>query len=593
MKTKHLLWVGLMMIMLPCAAVWAAEEDTAQMTFIKTALPKTTLHIYRVQKGDTISAIIRKIPDVSEKDVHPYFEMIKALNPDIENLDSIPVGRDLVLPGKPATPEAQKVAAKAPELSAAPDTQAYRVKKGDTLIRIINRELGVVSKHQQTLMAIQGLNPAIQDVNRIYAGQTIRLPEGQTVAKVIVQTVEKPREIEQKIQPAPEASSVRTEDKTQLPQKIEILEQAPDALPPKEAEPPAREHKAVVLTPAARLAAIKHIVTQMGGSMVTSGNYYLPVSKTEQLTIDCAIIPVVELDASTIFLDMGNRSDMQLKKMITDRWSNYSLIRIDGKDDVVTALKKIMKQTKHYEMTKAQKPVSVGRAPALEVALDWLITRKDAPQAAMQGLRFVYDNEPRYPAAVLNHAKRHGLFITEISPEKGLLDKPAEVYSMPPVTVLPTSSARNFAHALLSFLNVAGKKDVDVRVFNIEKDGFNLAIKADVVAEHQGRKFILFSRDLPPQFVTILEKAGNELVFIFDKDDYAKTLETLLRTFSFPNAAGYFTFSGLDKNHPQYVFGFQGVKIKADQDIYVVRAGFSDDMRGLLKEGWQATVVRY
>jgi len=183
--------------------------------------------------------------------------------------------------------------------------------------------------------------------------------------------------------------------------------------------------------------------------------------------------------------------------------------------------------------------------------------------------------------------------ITEIAPDKGLVGKPEEIYSLPPVTVLPAMSATEFSLALLAYLNIPAQKDIDVRVFNIAEDGFNLSIKADIAVTRGEKKTILFSRNLPPQFVNILQKAGNEVIFISDQDGPAKNMEKILRSFNFAFTSGYFTFSGLDKNQPPYTFGFTGTKIKTDKDVYAVNFEFNHDLRGLMLETWSANIVLY
>ena len=569
-----------------------SNEDTAQLTFSKTAVSKKTFQTsYTVQKGDVLSAIIRTIPGITEKDVPRYYRMTKELNPDITNLNKLYAGQKIILPGKSVPVTEEKTTTTTPAVNApsseATGSQSYQVKKGDSLIRIVHRELHITTGTQKTLLVIKSLNPNIKNAHKIYVGQIIRLPESQTAVKAVPASI------------APDKDILISE---QTPiQSVKIVEEKVPAVAPHE-ELPVQETKAVeakesiVLPPAARLAVIKHIISQMNGTMITSGNYYLPVSRNEQLTIDCSIIPVLELDdRTTIFLDLENRSNNHLKKMISDNWSNYHLVKIDAKDDIIIMLKKIFKNTKSYEINKAQKPVSLGSLPPLEVMVDWVIAKKgvNTSSSKIQGLRFVYENSPLLPRAIINLARQHSLIITEISMEKGLVGKPEEIYSLPAMTILPKSSASNFSFALLSYLNIPGEKDVDVRVFNIAKDGFNLSIKADIVVTRGEKKTIFFSRDLPPQFVNILQKAGNDLIFISDKDEPAKNMEKILRGFNFIFTSGYFTFSGLDKNQPPYNFGFSGAKIKTDKDTYVVNFDFNQELRGLMQEAWSANIVRY
>ncbi|PKN05947.1 MAG: hypothetical protein CVU72_06985, partial [Deltaproteobacteria bacterium HGW-Deltaproteobacteria-7] len=392
--------------------VMSAKEDTAQLTFSKTAISKKTVNLYTVQKEDVLSAIVRKIPGVTEKDIPNYYRMIKELNPHIADLDKLQVGQKIVLPGKNIALTEEKTAAvdipanKQSQESAAP--QAYRVKKGDSLIRIIHRELHIKSNTQKTMLQIKSLNPSIKDANKIYIGQVIRLPEGQAVARTGTQPPQ---------QDTPALS---------LPEEEQM-----------QTEKTVTGKDSIVLSPEARMAVIRHIFAQMNGTMMTTGNYYLPVSKTEQLTIDCSVIPVLELDdRTTIFLDLENRSNSHLKKILSDHWNNYHLVKIDAKDDIITILKKIFKNTKSYEITKAQKPVTVGSSPPLEIIMDWLINRKIAKQSpsTIQGLRFVYENNSLLPRAIVNYARRHSFMITEISPEKGLVAKPEEIYSLSPMT---------------------------------------------------------------------------------------------------------------------------------------------------------------
>ena len=553
---------------------FSAKEDTAQLTFSKTAIPKKPVQSYTVQKDDVLSAIIRKISGVTEKDIPHYYRMIKELNPQVEDFNNLAVGQKIMLPGKSIAVAEEKTddSIHAP-LQKLTGAQAYRVKKGDNLIGIVHRELQITSSTQKTMLLIKSINPSLTDAHKIYVGQVIRLPKGQPLVK----------DGEQPTGPAKITETTARD--ASLPDQ-----------PPAQTEKSLSGKDAIILSPAARLAVIRHIVTQMKGTMLTSGKYYLPVSKTEQLTIDCSMIPVVELDDRiTIFLDPGNRSTSQLKKIIGNRWSNYHLVKIDDKDDIIIILKKIFQTTKTYDISKTQKPVLVGSSPQMEIIMDWLITRKDVKKtpAITQGLRFVYENNALLPRAIVNYAGRHSLMITEIAPDKGLVGKPEEIYSLPPVTVLPAASATEFSLALLAYLNIPAQKDIDVRVFNIAEDGFNLSIKADIAVGRGEKKTILFSRNLPPQFVNILQKAGNEIIFISDQDGPAKNMEKILRSFNFAFTSGYFTFSGLDKNQPPYTFGFTGTKIKTDKDVYAVNFEFNHDLRGLMLEAWSANIVQY
>ena len=552
-----------------------AKEDTAQITLKKTATSKQKLYTYTVKKGDVISSIIKQIPNITEEDVKENYKVIKDLNPDISDFDNLYEGQLLVLPGKPLDETGQnKIESSAVDNtattvrpSAKPSgSNTYAIMKGDTLINIIHRELKIKTNTQQMLKVIQSLNPKIINVNRIYAGQTIKLPN-QTV---FVKAAEEDTSIGQEI-------VKQAESQTQPEEIIELKEK-------------------IVMPPEARLALIKHVITQMNGSIMTTGSYYLPIPKTGQVTIDCSKIPVIEFDDQTMmFLDLDNRAEDNLKKIIADNWANHHLIKVDKRDDVITVLKKIFNSVKGYTMTKRDKPLTIGSLPPVNVMVDWVITKSNSKQSQplMQGLCTVYGSNPLLPKSIKNYAQKNGLIITEFSEETGVVGKPEEIYSLPPMPVFPTTSVKDFSYALISNLGFKAEKDADIKVFDIVKDGFNLSIKADVLVKSADKQYIIYSRNLPVQFVNALKNTGYEILFVAESDSPKIIMEKILPSLNITFSSGLFTFSGIEKNQPPYVINFQGTKINTDNDLYIIDFDIDQGLRSLLREVWAANIARY
>ena len=557
----------------------AAKEDTAQITLKKTAISKKNTYTYTVKKGDILSAIVRNIPGITEEDISDNYRVIQELNPDIADLNKLKVGQSLVLPGKPlayseekkmktatTSPDTPVAAPAVPPAAPSGSGQSYTIKKGDTLIKIIHRELKIKTDPKKMLKIIKSMNPNIVDVNKIYAGDIIKLPS----SAVFVQSANETS--------AADKEEIRIEKTPEQPGKIlEVKEK-------------------ISMPPEARLAVLKHVITQMNGSFTATGNYYLPIPKTGQVTIDCSKMPVIEFDdKTTLFLDLENRAPDNLKKIINDNWTNYYLIKVDKKDDVIAILKKVFNATKGYSMTKRDKPMTIGTLPPLEFFVDWIIVKTSTKEAGAlsQGLRIVYENNLLLPKAVKNYARKNGVIITEISEESGLIGKPEEIYSLPPMPVYPTTSAKNFSYALISNLGFNADKDVDVKVFDTAKDGVNLSIKVDVLVKDGNKKYVIFSRNLTLQFITVLKQAGNELIFVADNEAPKNIMEKILRTFNITFASGYFTFSGMDKNQAPYTMSFGGTKIKTDKDLYVIDFDIDQELRGLLREVWSANIARY
>ncbi|MGV8056820.1 MAG: LysM peptidoglycan-binding domain-containing protein [Smithellaceae bacterium] len=543
-----------------CLSSWA-KEDTAQISLKKTAVSKQNVHLYKIKKGDVISAIIRRLPGITQDDIPDNYRIIKQLNPDVENFNKLYTGQIIKLPGKSTySTEVKKEEVQPVALSASPKT--YKIKKGDNLITIIHRELKIKNDTTKALHIIKSMNPRIANANKIYFGQVIKLP-GKTVL----------------VTP---------------PDETKIIEQAGENQT--EAEKLIETKGIKVMPQEAKLAVIKHILTQMKASVSSSGNYYLPISKAGHITIDCKKIPIIEFDdKTTVFLDWENRLNDNLKKIIRDNWKSFSIVKVDKKDDVVTILRKVIAATKAYSMNKRDTPITTGNRPPVEIIVDWLIVKTDSKQnsSLIQGLRFVPENNSLLPKAIKNYAKQNGLIITEIDKETGLAGKPEEIYSLPPMPVFPATSAKDFSYALITHLGFTADKDADVKVFDVVKDGFNLSIKADVLIKNTDKKYIIYSRNLPQQFINVFKGKGYGLIFVADSDSPKIIMEKILQSLAIPSAYGYFTFSGLDKNQAPFTLGFTGTKIKTDKDQYVIDFAIDDGLRGLISESWQASFARY
>jgi hypothetical protein len=548
----------------------AAKEDTAQITLKKTAVHQKKLYTYTVKKGDLLSTIISHIPGITEKDISNNYQLIKELNPTIADLNNLEPGQSLVLPGKPFTETGEKEVKDTTAFSSKISStkgNLYTIKKGDTLFKIIRSELKITETNiPKTVRIIKSINPWIRNVNKIYTGKIITLP-GKTI---FVKTPEETKIIAREV--------VKLPEKTIQPEKIiEIKEK-------------------IFMTPEARLAVLKQVITQMNGSVNTTGNYYIPISKTGQVTIDCSKIPVIEFDDNTtVFLDLENRAHNNLKKMISDNWANYYFVKVDKNDDVIAILKKVINTSKNYSMTKSEKPMMIGAYPPVELTVDWLIvsTLPTQAQPLKQGLRLIYENNLLLPKSIKNYSQKNGLIITEISGESGIVGKPEEVYSLPPMPVFPTTSAKDFSYALVSSLGLNAEKDVDIQMFDTVKDGFNLSIKADVLVNNENKKYIIYSQSLSPQFTNSLKQAGNELIFVNDNDDPKNIMEKILHSLNISFISGDFTFSGPEKNQAPYILNFIGTKIKTDKDLYVIDFDIDQELRGLLQEVWSANIAKY
>jgi LysM repeat protein len=125
--------------------------------------------IYIVNHRDTLGQIA--------KDFNTTLSNLLKLNPNITNPNLIYAGQRLNVPSLSTTPQPTPI----PSPTTTPPAttgQIYIVQKGDTMSKIARR-LGI------SLAELVKANPQVTNINRIYVGQKLNIPDGVSVYIVV------------------------------------------------------------------------------------------------------------------------------------------------------------------------------------------------------------------------------------------------------------------------------------------------------------------------------------------------------------------------------------------------------------------------
>ena len=436
-----------------------AAEGTAYLSFQKAVSGTDSEQVYRIRNGDTIARIIRKLGWSAKR-----YGVIKGLNPHIPDLNKIYPGQKLILalPG-----ELKSLAGEDLEVS------NYRAKKGDSLTRIISQELHPEpTELAKIVRSIRQLNPAIADFNKIYPGQVIRIPRLREAGS----------DGEKLAPPAPVKSGAE-----EKPLSI--------GLPP---------------VAARYLPAIRHIIELLNGTVITSGNYYIPLPDSGQVTIDCAAIPVVELgDGTTILLDFAGRLPRDLAGVIQSHWKNYHLVELASDQGLAAVLQTIILFSPSLRMAKSAQPLALEGIPQVKLSLDWLITKKvssgDAP--SQLGLIFAADQSQLLPSPLVKYALKKGVNVCEILGDRVPAGRPAAA-DLPPIPQIKGITNDELLYNFLVYLGLEPLPDREVKIYDSQKDGFNLAIKAEYMMKRGGKTLLITKNKLPQQLSDKLQQEG-------------------------------------------------------------------------------------
>jgi len=547
-RDHYLVFFLTMLLISPNALVFA-KEDTAHLSLKKTAVSQEKTRSYTVKKGEWLFDIMRNELGITSH----RFSIIKKLNPQLRNLNAIYPGQIIKLPEKDQT---------SPESSENPASEnSYRTKKGDSLTRIAMRQLNAKSSDiLKTVRQLKTLNPDIKDLNRIYPGHVLHLPQRSIV-------------IAQKNIDSPQIDSTEAK-KSEQKEKL-------------------------VMPPENRLDVIKDIITRMNGSLVKVGMHYIPIPQMGQVTIDCSMIPVAELDdGSTILIDFTNRVPDSLKKLIQANWKNYRVVKPGSDDSLTDILQKIINASDGYTMTKSSVPLVVGKNPTARFDLDWIISKTSSGKGEFykQGLIFHSNVLYTIPNPFLNYARKNGLIVTEIT-DLAVVNSSGTPYTgLEIAPSLPSASNKEMAHTLLLMLGYTPVKDANVRIFDPNKDGFNLSITADLLVKKGERSLMIHSKQLPQQFIDALNKNMGIDTLLLDRNSDRKTvIENVIQSMHIPCTIDNFSFPEPGKIHQSksFIF-FPAFKIAKDKGfLYLIDFDMDRDLYEYLHNHWEVNLVKF
>lgn len=184
----------ILVFVIPCASFSATGVTTS---FKKYSLFTYNNRVYLcepylVQKDEWLYKIFRQKGEISASDFPLFLKIFKTINPKIGNIDAISPGSQILIPlkqvEKNAYEQGSKGTVEVPVLAFSSQitpaaisqhTHKHEVKAGDTVSTLLSKEfltsMGNVSKVGEKTM--RHLNPGIKDINYIYQGASITIPE--------------------------------------------------------------------------------------------------------------------------------------------------------------------------------------------------------------------------------------------------------------------------------------------------------------------------------------------------------------------------------------------------------------------------------
>ncbi len=310
----------------------ATGKDVSSSKGIKTSIKRYTVFNYEdgevicepyvVKKDDWLYKIFRKKGEISESDFPHFLEIFKQLNENISNIDTIRPGQNIMIPlkmvNKAQFSQTRPGILDIPviEYATMPDTMdiepfvdKYQVKEGDTVSELIDRqfldEAGIITP--EGIEAFKLANPEIKNINLIYTGSYIHLPDPAIASQPWFRAL---------FDTSPPDSSAETEGSNEADIKDDGEKERTVSSP------------RITTIDSQKLVQLNRYASLIGGTLKHTGKMYFPRQDQSTQVLDLEAFPLIETkDGKKMVLVSEGKIEDELLKSMKSYWNNLKVVR--------------------------------------------------------------------------------------------------------------------------------------------------------------------------------------------------------------------------------------------------------------------------
>jgi LysM repeat protein len=474
---------------------------------------------YVVQKDDWVLKIFRQKGEISHQDFRDFMGIFQRLNPHIKNIDMIRPGQSIDIPLRKVehgtfTDQASGVVTiPFVNLTQVSDvikahSQTYQIQRGDTVSKLLAAKYGAFGSrsYQEGVKLFQAANPQVTNLDLIYAGQKVYLPDPEIREQSFYNAM---YDAQGNLREA-----IRQNSAAAPPPPVS---KAPAALPvPVPAVPaPQREE--------ASSSTLQQAAATVGGQLRDRGTYYLPRPNQEDFEMDLSRHPLLEFQDGTKMTFTPDDRIMGMKKEeFRATWPDIKTVTIEPQastQQVVGAIFQALDQDREPtdEVTFESQGVRVT------VHAEWVRPENEGRHLCITPIS---GPEQQTPEAIRRFLDQNGVVLKELLPGGGSapLENAPERHAVSNILALAPTGQRDFVQALarsLGFTYTAGS------AITFPYAGIQIQAYADLLSAGNGRETLVDFGDLYGDAVAAITKTGLNIVQITADDSYSAIVQKL------------------------------------------------------------------
>jgi hypothetical protein len=469
---------------------------------------------YVVQKDDWVYKIFRQKGELSAKDFREFLSIFRRLNPHIQNIDRIRPNQHIIIPLKkiePGTfPDQASGTVTIPFVTISKVTDlinsyasSYEVRRGDSISKLLSKQFGQYGSksYQEGVQLFKTINPQVVDLNFIYVGQQLKLPESAIQNQAWYQSL------------FDKAGRIKKE-----------LGGTTFGSPP----PPAPT--AVVSEVTSTEDPISETVAALDGKLRNRGTYFFPRKGEADFELDLSRFPVMELKDGTRIV-FANKTDAARADLdeLPSLWDKVRIIDVEEDSQAQTLLSSIQETETAMPLTEV---TFSDYGLNVTVTAKWIKASPPDPDGIVRHtcISSIEAKSQRTPDTIIRYLDQHNIVIKDILENKTLADMQPDTassdpYVLPDILALVPIQRKAFARDLIEALGGHYAKDIAV---SFPYAGIQIQAVSNLVSTPSGKEFLLDFGDLYGDAVQEIEKTGLKVVQIKHDTDIKSLISIIL-----------------------------------------------------------------
>jgi hypothetical protein len=472
--------------------------------------------LYTVKKDDWVFKLFRQKGEISHRDFPEFLRIFERLNPHVQDLDQIRPGQHILIPlkkvGDDIVSEQSSGVVTIPYFSAKdlPGTKTkqstdYHVKNNDCVSVLIAERYGKygTESYRAGENLFRKLNPQIENLNLIYAGQVIRLPNPQIKTPALSRpsdTGAVPHE-----NPVSSGSTAASEEKTSPNSVLKVDEKPSDAM-------------------------LTDVASILDAELYNKGSYYLPRPGQEDYQLDLFRTPFIKLeDGTRIFFFRGNDNQNPDPEMLKSFWKDVHVVTIGPGDStekiLETVFGKIERGVFKRKLNFSDHGVDV------EVRGKWIIEKSHKIQGPSRYLciTLIHNSKDQTPAPIVRYLDQNNIIIKDIIMGNSIGPPKLKVFPLinigGPLDITVNADRKTFVK---DFLVAVGYQYIPDKPISFQYAGVQIRATSNLASDNKGNAFLIDFGNFYGDALQAIEESGYSILQIRDDDVLDDIIQKLL-----------------------------------------------------------------